>query len=117
MFSKVLSLSCVGGTLDSGWGQIFSFYKEAGGAGGAEGAPWPSHGHSTHRRKEVQTPWGPGVTWRREAVVPGPKGHTLRLEEAPPHSSSLAPRLPPTPPPALLPPPADTFLLPGEWAP
>ena len=78
MFSKVLSLSCVGGTLDSGWGQIFSFYKEAGGAGGAEGAPWPSHGHSTHRRKEVQTPWGPGVTWRREAVVPGPKGHTLR---------------------------------------
>lgn len=41
MFSKVLSLSCVGGTLDSGWGQIFSFYKEAAGAGGAGGALGP----------------------------------------------------------------------------
>lgn len=70
MFSKVLSLSCVDGTLDSGWGQIILLLE----VGGAEGCLHCS-GHSTHRRRKcTQTTPGPGVTWKGEALVPGPKG-------------------------------------------
>ena len=54
MFSKVLSLSCVGSTLDSGWGQIFSFYKEAGGAGrGGLALSWTLH---TQKEESADTP-------------------------------------------------------------
>lgn len=75
IFSKVLSLSCVDSTLDSGWGQIFSFYKEVGGAGGCLG-PLMDTPHTEGRKCKQTTP-GPGVTWKGEARVPDPKGHTL----------------------------------------